>query len=80
MSKLSPYLPPFVAQALAGYPDWLVIAVALVLALAALWFLGKVVKWVLTLLLVVLAAGILAAVLWLVWQAISGPPGPGHGP
>lgn len=78
--NLLSHLPPSIAQPLAGYPPWLVVTAVLVVLLAALWVLGKLVRWALMLLLLALAVGCGAAVLWLVWQAISGPPGPGHGP
>ena len=57
MSHLLPFLPASWAQALAGYPDWLVITVALVVVLALLWILGKLIKWALYLLLIVLLLG-----------------------
>jgi hypothetical protein len=79
VSHLLPYLPSSVAQALAGYPSWLVIAVALVAALLGLWILGKLLKWALYLLLIVLSAGIVGVVLWLIWQAVYGVPGPARG-
>jgi hypothetical protein len=79
VSHLLPYLPPSVGQALAGYPSWLVIAVALVAALLMLWILGKLLKWALYLLLIVLSAGIVGVVLWLIWQAVYGAPGAAHG-
>jgi len=80
VSHLLPYLPPSVAQALAGYPSWLVIIAALVVALVALWILGKLIKGALYLLIIVLSAGIVGIVFWLIWQAVYGVPGPAHGP
>jgi hypothetical protein len=79
VSHLLPYLPPSVAQLLAGYPSWLVITVGLIVALTALWILGKLVKWALYLLLIVLSVGIVGILLWLIWQAVYGVPVPAHG-
>ncbi len=80
MSLLS-YLPPSLSQYVAGYPPWLVITVAAWWpSWPLLWILGKLVRWALTFLLVVLGAGICALLIWLVWQAFAGSPVPGHHP
>jgi hypothetical protein len=63
------YLPPSVAQALAGYPPWLVITSLVVVALLALWVLGKILKWTLYLLLILLLAGAAGFAIWMLLNA-----------
>lgn len=47
----------------AGWPDWLVMAVAIVVVALAIWVLGKLLKWALWLLIgAVLVVGALAVV------------------
>jgi len=59
-------LTPPPASPLEAYPDWLVLAVAVIVTAAGIWILGKLLKWALWLLLVaVLAVGGLGVVLLL---------------
>jgi hypothetical protein len=69
VSNLLTYLPPAVAHALAGYPPWLVIASLVVAALLALWVLGKVLKWTLYLLLILLLVGAGGFAIWMLLNA-----------
>jgi hypothetical protein len=64
---------PLLAQAsplVSGYPDWLVIAVAIVIAVVALWILGKLLKWTLYLVLIVLLVGAIGTAFWYALQAL----------
>ena len=54
------------ASSLAGYPDWLVAAVLVVVTALGIWILGKLLQWALWLLLIaVLVAGSVAVVVLL---------------
>jgi len=75
-----PFLPPAWSQALAGCPDWLAVAIGVVVAVVALWILGKLIKWTLYLLLFLLLAGAAGFLIWLAWQALFGVPVPPPGP
>ena len=77
MSNLLTYLPPSVAQALAGYPPWLVITSLVVAALLALWVLGKILKWTLYVLLVLLLIGAGGFAIWMLLNAFHLLPGTG---
>lgn len=52
-------------DALAGYPDWLVVAVLTVLAVGLIWLLAKVLKWGLYILMALLLVAGVIATLWL---------------
>jgi hypothetical protein len=67
---------PALPQALAGYPEWLVIAAAILVVLVALWFFGKVLKWTLSVILIVVAVGFVGYAAWLALNAMHLVPGP----
>jgi hypothetical protein len=54
-----------VPESLAGWPDWLVVAVGAVALAAGLWLLGKLLKLALWLLLVAVLAAVAVAILLL---------------
>ena len=53
---------------LAGYPHWLIVACAVVVAAAALWLVLKLIKLALWLLLVGLVLASASAVIWLLFR------------
>jgi hypothetical protein len=54
---MEPFLPPELARFLGAYPAWLVLLCAIVALAAALWVLGKLLKWGLWLVLIAILAG-----------------------
>jgi cytochrome c oxidase subunit IV len=77
--EISSYLPPSLSHALAGYPSWLVATACILAALVALWILGKLLKWTLYLILIVLAAGCVGVILWMALNALHLLPAPAAG-
>ncbi|HVW19868.1 MAG TPA: hypothetical protein VHC86_01525 [Opitutaceae bacterium] len=77
-ARLLSYLPPDLAQALAGYPPWLVVAGALVAAVVGLWLLGKLLKLALYASLVVLILAVAGCALWWVFSTVHGAAAPMH--
>lgn len=59
IDRLLSLLPPQEAQALAGYPHWLLAVAAVAAVFLVLWIVGKVLKLVLYLALIALAVGLL---------------------
>ncbi|HEX3729457.1 MAG TPA: hypothetical protein VHV47_06610 [Opitutaceae bacterium] len=76
MARLLSYLPPDLAQALAGYPPWLVIAGAVVAVVAGLWLLGKLLKLALYASVVVLILAVAGCAVWWVLSTFHGAPVP----
>lgn len=52
-------------DALAGYPEWLVVACATIVAVVFLWIVAKVLKWSLYLLMGLVLIGGVCATVWL---------------
>jgi hypothetical protein len=76
----SSFLPPDLARAIAGYPDWLVITVGVLAIGLGLWVLSKLLKAALYLVLIVLAVGCVCLAAWMILGALHLLPGqpPGH--
>src|SRR5688572_8853465 len=60
---------PFI-DSLAGYPEWLVMGCATIVAVAAIWIVAKLLKWSLYVLMVLVLIGGLAATVWLVFEGV----------
>jgi hypothetical protein len=71
----SSFLPPDLARTIAGYPDWLVVAVGILAAIVLLWILGKLLKWTLYLILIGAAVGGIGFAIWMVLNALHLLPG-----
>jgi hypothetical protein len=71
----SSFLPPDLARTLAGYPTWLVVVAGVLAAIVLLWILGKLLKWTLYLVLIVVAAGGVVFAIWMVLNALHLLPG-----
>jgi hypothetical protein len=76
----SSFLPPDLARTIAGYPNWLVVVAGVLAAILLLWILGKLLKWTLYLVLIVVAAGGVAFAIWMVLNALHLLPGPPPSP
>ena len=65
--KLSPP-PTNVFDSLAGYPPWFVAACGTIVVVALIWFLAKLLKWSLYLLMALVVVAGVAATIWLILQ------------
>jgi len=76
----SSFLPPDLAQSIAGYPNWLVITVGVLAVVLGVWILSKLLKAALYLVLIVLAVGCVCLAAWMVLSALHLLPGqpPSH--
>jgi len=71
----SSFLPPDLARTIAGYPSWLVVVAGVLAALVLLWILGKLLKWTLYFVVIVLAVGCVGIAIWMVLNALHLFPG-----